>query len=100
MLLATLLASAYLAVAPGASLWIGCALIVAGSLMAVAYIWRIVEAAWFRDPEDGKPEFSEALMPMLLITWIAALANLYFGLAPSLQIRRFAASSAGSPGSR
>jgi multicomponent Na+:H+ antiporter subunit D len=71
----------------GGSGWLLVAVIVAGSLMAVAYIWRIVEAAWFRDPEDGKPEFSEAPMPMLLITWIAALANLYFGLAPSLQIR-------------
>ena len=67
--------------------WLLVAVIVVGSLMAVAYIWRVVEAAWFRSPEDGPASLSEAPVPMLVITWVAALANLYFGLAPSLQIR-------------
>ena len=67
--------------------WLLVAVIVAGSLMAVAYIWRIVETAWFRQPEDGQTDLSEAPAPMLVITWVAALANIYFGLAPSLQIR-------------
>lgn len=67
--------------------WLLVAVIVAGSLMAVTYIWRIVEAAWFRSPEKEYAGVSEAPAPMLVVTWIAALANLYFGLAPSLQIR-------------
>jgi len=55
-------------------------------LMAVAYIWRVVEVAWFRPPASGQTEFSEAPVPMLVVTWVAAVANIYFGLAPWLQI--------------
>jgi len=60
------------------------AVIILGSLMAVVYIWRIVESAWFRAPaasaaDDQLPP-GEAPLPMLLVTWVAALANLYFGL--------------------
>jgi multicomponent Na+:H+ antiporter subunit D len=53
--------------------------------MAVAYIWRVVEAAWFREPETGHREIREAPVLMLAATWLAALANVYFGLAPWLQ---------------
>jgi multicomponent Na+:H+ antiporter subunit D len=56
--------------------------IVLGSLMAVAYIWRIVEAAWFKAaPEgEGASAFGEAPLGMLVVTWVAALANIWFGL--------------------
>ena len=56
--------------------------IVAGSLMAVVYIWRIVEAAWFQAaPEgEGAAAVGEAPLGMLVLTWLAALANVWFGL--------------------
>ena len=58
------------------------AVVVAGSLMAVVYIWRIVEAAWFAAPADeaaaGQP--GEAPLMMLTVTWAIALANVAFGL--------------------
>ncbi len=58
------------------------AVIIVSSLMAVVYIWRIVEVASFGEPEsagDGK------LPPALFVTiWIVALANVYFGLVPAL----------------
>ncbi len=62
------------------------AVIVAGSLMAVAYLWRIVEAAWFTEPAEGagSPP-GEAPLPMLAITWAAALANVAFGFVTSGQ---------------
>jgi len=56
--------------------------IVLGSLMAVAYIWRIVEAAWFRTAPagEGAEQAGEAPLGMLVMTWVAALANVWFGL--------------------
>jgi multicomponent Na+:H+ antiporter subunit D len=61
--------------------------VVLGSLMAVVYIWRIVETAWFKSPADGTATLTEAPLPVLAATWLAALANLWFGLAPSLPLR-------------
>jgi multicomponent Na+:H+ antiporter subunit D len=69
------------------------AVIVAGSLMAVVYIWRIVETAWFQAPEAGAPKLTEAPLPVLLVTWSVALANLWFGLAPALPLRLSAAAA-------
>ena len=62
------------------------AVIVLGSLMALVYIWRVVEAAYFKAPEKGVAPLSEAPPVLLAVTWAAALANLYFGLVPSLPI--------------
>ena len=60
------------------------AVIVLGSLMAVVYIWRIVEAAWFTEPAEAVADEAlpagEAPLTMLIVTWAAALANIYFGL--------------------
>lgn len=63
------------------------AVIVIGSLMAVVYIWRIVETTWFKPAVDGSATLSEAPLPVLLVTWFCALANLWFGLVPSLPLR-------------
>ena len=62
------------------------AVIVLGSLMALVYIWRVVEAAYFRAPEKGVASLREAPPVLLAVTWAAALANLYFGLVPALPI--------------
>jgi multicomponent Na+:H+ antiporter subunit D len=62
------------------------AVIVLGSLMAVVYVWRIVEAAWFRPEPAGACDAmpSEAPLGMLLLTWLAALANVWFGLVTAV----------------
>ncbi len=60
------------------------AVIVLGSLMAVVYIWRIVEAAWFAEPVDGAVAVREAPAVMLAMIWLAALANIYFGLVTGI----------------
>ncbi len=57
------------------------AAIVASSLMAVVYIWRVVETAYFKAPQDGAIEMKEAPLSILLVLWVVALANVYFGLA-------------------
>ena len=63
--------------------WLGVALaavIVVGSLLAVVYVWRVIEAAYFRAPPAEGPPGREAPVELLAVTWIAALANLYFGI--------------------
>jgi multicomponent Na+:H+ antiporter subunit D len=62
------------------------AVLVISSLMAVVYIWRIVEAIYFAEPVADQPAIGEAPRLMLLITWVAALANLYFGLVPEVPV--------------
>jgi len=62
------------------------AIIVFSSLLAVVYIWRIVETACFGEREPGAAAVNEAPMPMLVVTWAVALANLFFGLRPDLPV--------------
>jgi len=61
-------------------LWLIAALVVASSLLAVIYIWRVVEIAYFRAPPEGAPAVAEAPVSLLVPTWIMALASVYFGI--------------------
>jgi len=68
---------------------LGIALVVAilvSSLLTVAYIWRVVEITYFGEPAEPGPPVSEAPVLMLAGTWVAALANIYFGINPSLPL--------------
>ena len=63
-----------------AGMWPIAVLIVLGSLLAIIYVWRIVEAAYLKPaPENAKP-VSEAPLSMLLPLWVMALASIYFGV--------------------
>jgi multicomponent Na+:H+ antiporter subunit D len=53
------------------------------SLLAVIYIWRVVEVAYFEPAPEGEAA-GEAPLALLVPTWTLALANLYFGLDTSL----------------
>jgi multicomponent Na+:H+ antiporter subunit D len=53
------------------------------SLLAVMYIWRIVEVAYFEKPE-GDVDIKEAPLQMLIPMWILTLATLYFGVSTDL----------------
>jgi multicomponent Na+:H+ antiporter subunit D len=59
--------------------------ILVSSLMAVYYVWRIVEVAAFGETPADAPQGSPA--PALVAAlWVAAVANLVFGLAPALPL--------------
>ncbi len=66
--------------------WPIAGLILLSSLLAVAYIWRVVEAAYFRDPATHHPPATEAPPALLVPTWILVLANFYFGIDTSVTI--------------
>ncbi len=54
-------------------------LIMASSVLAVVYIWRLVEVVYFAEPE-GVVERRDAPLRLLVPTWILAAATIYFGL--------------------
>ena len=53
-------------------------LIMLSSLLAIVYIWRLVEIVYFMEP-DGEVEKKEAPLRLLIPTWILAGATIYFG---------------------
>ena len=59
--------------------WWLAALILLSSLLAIIYVWRIIEVAYLRAPPEGAQR-SEAPLPLLIPTWGLALANIYFGI--------------------
>lgn len=66
--------------------WLIAALIVFTSLLAIVYIWRVVEVAYFRTAPAGSPVASvrEAPLALLVPLWLLVAANLYFGIQSSL----------------
>lgn len=66
--------------------WALVAIILVSSLMAVVYIWRIVEALYFQTPVEGDTPTSEAPLQLLLVTGLVAILNIYFGLFPHIPL--------------
>ncbi len=62
------------------------ATILISSLMAAVYIWRVIESAYFGTLSNDSSQLREAPLPLLLGAWIAALANIYFGLSPDVPL--------------
>ena len=60
--------------------WWLAALIVVSSLIALAYVWRFVEMAYFSAPLPGAERISEAPAAMLIPAWIMVAGCVYFGL--------------------
>lgn len=59
---------------------------VASSLLAVAYVWRFVEVAYFRPPSAEVARLSEAPPGLLLPAGALLVAVVYFGIDPSLTV--------------
>ncbi|HPF28318.1 MAG TPA: proton-conducting transporter membrane subunit, partial [Steroidobacteraceae bacterium] len=59
-------------------------MILVSSLLAAIYVWRVVETAYLGGTASPAKPVAEAPLSMLLVLWVAALANIFFGLAPSL----------------
>ena len=76
--------------------WLIAALVLLGSLLAVVYIGRILEAAYFQKLPDtvDAGQLKEAPALMLIPMWILVVANIYFGIDTSVSIE--AANSAAS----
>ena len=74
-----------LAALEGGKWWIA-ALVVLSSLLAVIYIWRVVEKAYFEPPPAGHDKVEEAPISLLIPTWVLVGANVYFGIDAELTV--------------
>ena len=70
-----------------ADLWPVAVAILISSLLALAYVWRVVEAAYFREPaDDAAVAHGEALALILVPTLALAGASVYFGIDASFPV--------------
>ncbi|MEL0082707.1 MAG: monovalent cation/H+ antiporter subunit D family protein [Gammaproteobacteria bacterium] len=58
--------------------------ILGASLLAVIYIWKVVEAAYLRPRPQNSAAVSEAPVSLLLPLWLMVAANFYFGIQGNL----------------
>ena len=61
-------------------------LILLGSLVAVVYVWRVVEVAYFEAPPADAPPIKEAPLSMLIPMWLLLGASVYFGIFTKLSV--------------
>lgn len=66
--------------------WPVAALILLGSMLAVIYVWRIVEVAYFKEPIDKNSTVKEAPISFLIPIWTLVIANIYFGIDTRLSV--------------
>ena len=62
------------------------ALIVITSLMAIYYVWRVVEAAWFSPAPESRTPVSEAPASLLVPVYVVVAANFWFGVDTRLSV--------------
>lgn len=60
-------------------IWPVAVLVLLSSLLAVIYVWRVVEVAYFQAPPEGACK-QEASLGLLIPVWVLAGATLYFGV--------------------
>jgi len=65
--------------------WPVIVVIIAGSLLAVLYVWKVVERAYLATPPEDATR-AEAPASMLIPAWLLAIANLYFGFQTDLSV--------------
>ncbi len=66
-------------------LWPVALLVLMTSLMAVVYIWRVVESVYFSESyESQNDDVAEAPLGLLIPTWALTLLCLYFGIDATL----------------
>ena len=63
-------------------MWPVAGVVLLGSLLALMYVWKVVEVAYFREV-DSELGISEAPLSLLAPTWVLVLGNLYFGINAS-----------------
>jgi len=67
-------------------LWPIAVVVVGASLLALIYIWRVVEAAYFQSPSEDASDVVEAPVAMVAPMIVLAAACLYFGLDTGLTV--------------
>ena len=59
-------------------------MILASSLLAVVYVWRVVEVMYFQGEDSGEDSPGDPPMSMLIPTWVLIGATVWFGFTTEL----------------
>jgi len=60
--------------------WWLAGLILLGSLITAAYVWKILDMAYFRKAPDTQIVRAEPPLSLSIPTWILVIGNIYFGM--------------------
>jgi len=66
--------------------WIVVGVVAVGSMLAVVYLGRIIEAAYLRPAPEGRAPVREVGLWFQLPMWVLVLANFWFGIDTSLTL--------------
>lgn len=66
--------------------WPVAVLVLISSLLAVVYVWRVIEWIYFTPPRIIIDDIKEAPLTQLIPIWLLVLANLYFGVDTRLTV--------------
>jgi multicomponent Na+:H+ antiporter subunit D len=66
--------------------WLVAVVILMGSLIAVIYMWKLVEVLFFRPAAQVDSAVQEAPLSLLIPMWLLVIANIYFGLNTQLTV--------------
>jgi len=64
-----------------AGLWPIAAAALGASVIAVVYVWRVIEVAYLKEPSEEMLAVKEAPLTMLIPTWMLIGASIWFGFA-------------------
>ncbi len=64
-------------------LWPLAIVVLIGSILALIYVWRMIELIYFAEPREDAPT-REAPWSLLLPTWVLIGASIYFGIDATL----------------
>ena len=60
--------------------WVVAFVVLLGGLLALIYVWRLVEIIWLAQPDDPDKKVAEAPLSMLIPMWILIGASVVFGV--------------------
>ena len=66
--------------------WPVAVIVLLASLIGLAYIWRVVEVAYFHEPVGKTALATEAPLSMLIPTWMLIGATFYFGMSSTFTV--------------
>ena len=67
--------------------WSAAIAVIVGSLLAVGYVWRVVEVIWFQHALEPDDEVREAPATILISAWILIGASVWFGIDAGMTAR-------------
>ena len=66
--------------------WLIAILVLISSLLALIYVWRIVEWIYFSSPRIIVDDIKDPPLSQIIPIWLLVLANIYFGVDTSLTV--------------